>query len=230
VDPAGVPAGREQALPQWHRVAAPSSPPAAVGGLSVGWITVGTALLAVGIAALLDAAHVLHLSVVQYLALPLLILGLGLLTATWLGRGRWLILPGLLLIPFVLAASLIHVPVTGGFADRVIRPSDVSALRPAYRLVAGQMVLDLSDLPLGSRTVTIRATNVAGVIRVVIPADVGLTVRGRAGAGEVWLFGQTFDGIKVDVQRTFAATQPSELGGRVVLDLETVFGQVVVTR
>jgi len=194
---------------------------------ALGWITLGAVLLSVGVAALLDGAGALLLSPVQYLALILAILGLGLLVGTWSGRARWLIVPGVLIVPLVLAASLIHVPVAGGFGDRQVRPADASALRPAYRLVAGQLVLDLRDLQLASQTVSIRATIVAGRILVLLPQSSAVHVHARSGAGEVALFGQTNDGVKVDVERVF---QSAAAGGQVNLDLETSFGQVEVRR
>ena len=73
-----------------------------------------------------------------------------------------------------------------------------------YRIAAGQLVLDLGQTSLGSQSLSIRATNVAGRILVIVPTGSGLDVRGRVGAGQVDLFGQTFGGLNVDVRRTFA--------------------------
>ena len=54
----------------------------------LGWMTMGAILLALGVAALLDQAGVINVSLVQYLALPLALMGVGLLVgAFWGGLG-----------------------------------------------------------------------------------------------------------------------------------------------
>ena len=81
-------------------------------------------------------------------------------------------------------------------------------------------------MKLGTEPVAIRATDVAGRIVVYIPAGSTLQIRGRVGAGEVKLFGHTYDGINVDMRRSF----PSAIKDApvVALDLETSLGQVEV--
>jgi phage shock protein PspC (stress-responsive transcriptional regulator) len=189
----------------------------------LGWLTIGAALLATGVAALLDGANVVGISLVQYLAVPLAILGIGMLVGTLYGRARWLAAPALLLTPFVLAASLVHVPFKGGSGDVVYRPATVSAVRPVYRLTAGQLTIDLRALAL-TAPVSIRATAVAGHILVYVPPGATLNVRGRAGGGEVSLFGRTFDGFNIDVRRSFGPPSPHVI----TLDLEASLGQVEV--
>jgi len=189
----------------------------------LGWLTIGAALLATGVAALLDGANVVGISLVQYLAVPLAILGIGMLVGTWYGRARWLAAPALLLTPFVLAASLVHVPFEGGSGDVVYRPSTVAAVRPVYRLTAGQLTIDLRQLKV-TAPISIRATAVAGHILVYVPPGATLNVRGRAGGGEVSLFGRTFDGFNIDVRRSFG---PPSLHV-ITLDLEASLGQVEV--
>ena len=189
----------------------------------LGWLTIGAALLALGVAALLDGANVVGISLVQYLAVPLAILGIGMLIGTWYGRARWLAAPALLLTPFVLAASLVHVPFKGGSGDVTYRPATVAAVRPVYRLTAGQLTIDLRALKL-TAPISIRATAVAGHILVYVPPGATLNVRGRAGGGEVSLFGRTFDGFNIDVRRSFGPPSPHVI----TLDLEASLGQVEV--
>jgi phage shock protein PspC (stress-responsive transcriptional regulator) len=191
----------------------------------LGWITLGAVLLVVGIVATLDNANAFHLAIDQFLALPLAILGVGLVVGAWWGRARWLIFIGILLIPFVLVATLIDVPLTGGFGGRSYRPRVTQDLKPAYRLTAGQLVLDLRGLEPGSEPVALDATAVAGLIRIYIPSDALVHIRARAGAGDVLLFGQHFDGLKVDVVRTIG---PAAATREIDLDIEASFGQVVV--
>jgi hypothetical protein len=195
-------------------------------------MTLGASLLIIGAAALLQAGRILHLAPVQFLALGLTIIGVGLLIGTFWGRARWLIAPGVALLPLVLAASLIHVPLAGGVGDRAIRPATLAQVEPAYRLVSGQLILDLRAVEVGTVPVSIRATDMAGRLVVLVPSGVMVDVRARSGAGEVSLFGQTYDGLGVDVRRTYPPAIPAESVGQgeFVLDLETSFGQVVVQR
>jgi len=192
----------------------------------LGLITLGAVMLVVGAAALLDIENTVHITLVQYLALALAVLGAGLLTGAFIGRARWLVAPAILLTPFVLAASLIHVPFAGGEGDVSYRPTTVAEIRHEYHISAGRLLIDLRGVKLGTTPVAIRATDVAGRIVVYIPAGSTIQIRGRVGAGEVKLFGRTYDGFNVDVRRSF----PSAIKDAPVvsLDLETSLGQVEV--
>jgi predicted membrane protein len=74
--------------------------------------------------------------------------------------------------------------------------------------------------------VRLRATAVAGRIIVRVPPGAAVAVHGRVGGGEVDLFGRSYDGLNVDVRRTFAPATPRSPS--VVLDLEASFGKVEV--
>jgi phage shock protein PspC (stress-responsive transcriptional regulator) len=195
----------------------------------LGWMTVGGVFVALGVASLLDLSGAIHVTLVQYLALALAVIGLGLLVGAFFGRARWLVVPGILLVPLVLVASLVQVPFAGGTGDRTFTPATVEQIQPVYRLAAGQLTLDLRDTNLGIQPVSVRVTNVAGRILVLVPDNVPLDVRARVGAGEVSLFGQTDDGLKVDVRRTFGSAETPGAPALLVLDLETALGQVEVT-
>jgi hypothetical protein len=191
-------------------------------------MTIGVAFVALGVAALLDLAGAIHVTLVQYLALALTVVGAGVLVGAFMGRARWLVVPGLLLIPLVLVASLIDVPVTGGTGNRTITPATSLQIQPQYHIAAGQLTLDLRATNLGIQPMSIRATNVAGRILVLVPPNVPLDVRARAGAGDVSLFGQHYDGVRVDVHRTYGSTETPGSPGLLTLDLETSLGQVEV--
>jgi phage shock protein PspC (stress-responsive transcriptional regulator) len=225
-DPSG--AGSPPGLPDPGWVA-PSGPPAARRARSkLGLLTIGAVMVAEGTAAALDAGGALEVSLVQYLALALAVIGLGMIAGTWWGRARWLIVPGVLLIPFVLLASLIKVPFDGGFGDAVYRPATAQAIENEYHLVGGQMTIDLSETTLAPGPTRIVATVVGGRILIEVPAGVLLEVHARAGAGEVSIFGRTYDGINVDVRRTFGAALTPRPASTLQLELEASFGQVEV--
>jgi phage shock protein PspC (stress-responsive transcriptional regulator) len=209
---------------------APSPPPRRVprerSGL--GWMTLGALLVAIGVVTLLDLQDVVRLTAGQYLAMAVATIGVGLLVGAWYGRARWLIVPGLVLIPFMLAASLIHVPFEGGVGDRLFRPTSIEAVEPEYHLVAGQMLLDLNEVPFGPGTYTIEATTVVGRILVLVPENVRVEIHAKTGAGQVSLFGQTDEGLNVDVRRIFEPRVAGAPAGVLQLDLEAALGQVEV--
>jgi len=193
------------------------------------WATLGAALLAVGVAALLANAGVVDVGVRGYVSLALAVLGLGLVGGGWWGRSRGLIVLALLLTPVVLLASLVNVPFQGGVGERFYGPRVVSDLRPAYRQVAGRMVLDLSGLRLGTETASpihLDATMVAGSIEVILPRGVRASVHAKAGAGQLVLLGIHSDGLNIDEQRAAGPVA----GGDLDIDLQVSFGRIVVYR
>ncbi len=133
-------------------------------------------------------------------------------------------------IPLGLAlvgASVIDVPVRGGAGDVSFRPLTVEEVRTPYRLGAGELVLDLSDLDLQGRTVTIVASVAAGVLDVVVPNDVAVDVDAHVGAGELQLLGRHSEGL--DVGRT-VSDPGRETAGRLILRARAGIGLVEVHR
>lgn len=209
-------------------------PPAAVAAprppherSALGWYTVAATLLALGMAALLDASNAIHITLVQYLALPLAVIGAGLIVGAWMGRSRLLIALGILLVPFVLVASLIHVPLTGAAGTFVYRPQASTDIPRSYHIAAGELTLDLTRLALDSGTTNISATVGAGQVRVLVPSKAPVTVDGRADLGGVTVFGRVRGGTEVHVQR--ASTAPSSRPG-LDLHLHAGLGSVKVER
>ncbi|MGH2728614.1 MAG: PspC domain-containing protein [Actinomycetota bacterium] len=210
------------------REVAPPPPPRARERSTLGFMTFGGLLVSLGVVILLDMQDVIGLTVGQYLALALGVIGIGLLVGSVIGRARWLIVPGMLLIPFVLAASLIHVPFEGGFGQRTYRPTGIPAFVTEYHLIAGEMTIDLRGLT-PSSPYKIEATTVAGRILILVPEGVPLDIEAKAGAGQVNLFGQLDEGVNVDVHRTFhLATAPTPGTATIEIDAETGLGQVEV--
>jgi phage shock protein PspC (stress-responsive transcriptional regulator) len=189
----------------------------------LGWITTAVALLAVGIAALLDAAGVVSVSAGSMLSLGLIVLGAGLIVGAWVGRSRALIAISAAVLPFAAAASLIQVPIAGGTGDRTVTASTSADLKSEYRLGAGQLVLDFSGLEMDGASRSITASVAFGQLRVVAPRGTALDVHAHAGAGDLDVLGHTTSGVQVD---TTASTPASSAGGTLHLDLRVGFGQV----
>jgi phage shock protein PspC (stress-responsive transcriptional regulator) len=196
----------------------------------LGWLGLGIALLVVGIAAVLQNLGAIELRLVRYPALALLILGATMLVGTVVGRARWLVLPALLLVPVVLTASLITVPLEGGVGDRYASPTSAAAIDDEVRTVIGSIYLDLTGLQGRSiATPTIVASSGFGEINVVVPFDAHVEATGRVGAGVVHIGPYETDRtVEASLSRTWDPRQGD--GPIITLDLETGVGDIWVYR
>ena len=201
---------------------------------ALGWMTLGVALLAVGVAALLDQWTSVDMTVGRYLALFLLVMGGGLIVGAWMGRARWLIVLGILLLPFVLAASLISVPLTGGTGSRTIRPTTVSEIQPEYRMAAGQLRIELSTTDLAGQSVPVVASVALGRLVVVVPNTATVVIHAKVGAGTVQVFSEPpdpldreVDGVNATLDQTY---EGSGSEGTITLDLAVGYGVINVYR
>jgi len=192
-------------------------------------VPVTLSLLAIlgGVLALLGATDTVDIPVVVGLALSLLLIGGALCVGARWGRARWLIPLGLVVSIVLAAAAIVDVPLGGGAGDRTYRPRAVSQLQSPYRLGAGDMVVDLGALDLGTATRTVDATLGAGDLEVVVPAGADVVVDAHAGAGSVSVFGRTWDGFDVGHR----VVEPGrEGGGRLIVNVRVGFGDLEVRR
>jgi phage shock protein PspC (stress-responsive transcriptional regulator) len=181
--------------------------------------TLSLLVLAGGVLALLGAPLAVSLAVL------LLITAAAMVVGAWRGRARWLIPVAVVLGLALAAASVLDVPIEGESGDRTYRPTTVADLRPAYRVAAGQLILDLRGLDLGGRTVSVLASDGIGHLEVLVPPAATVVATGHVGAGEVRLFEESWDGTHVDKTRT---SPGQDGGGRVVLRARVGIGQVEV--
>jgi phage shock protein PspC (stress-responsive transcriptional regulator) len=146
-------------------------------------LTIGVALLALGLAAILDQFGAISLTVGGGFALVLLVLGAGLVVGAWYGRARWLILPAIFLVPLALIATVITVPLDQGFGDRGFVVTRADQLPANYAIAGGSLRVDLTKLPPGVDPVSITAGIGAGNLRILVPVNAQVHVMGDVGAG-----------------------------------------------
>jgi phage shock protein PspC (stress-responsive transcriptional regulator) len=146
-------------------------------------LTIGVALLAAGIAALLDMVGAISLTVGGGFALVLLVLGAGLCVGAWYGRARWLILPALLLAPLALLATVITIPLDEGFGDRSFAITRADQLPASYAIAGGTLIVDLTELPPGVDPASISAEVGAGTLQIIVPEGADVSVTGDVGVG-----------------------------------------------
>lgn len=230
----GGPPAAGGAPPHMARASWPSPPPApprpAEPASMLGQLTIAAALLVTGAGAALDNLGVLALGLREYLALGLAVIGLGLLVGAWVGRARWLGLLGLLLVPPLLIAGVAEdFRFSGEIGERTFTPASADQLPDRYRLLAGELEVDLSELELdrAAGPVEVDAGVTFGELRIVVGDDVDVEVRGGVRGGEIVAFDTTRSGVNVAIDERFTVDDPA---GELVLRLDQGFGQVIVTR
>jgi phage shock protein PspC (stress-responsive transcriptional regulator) len=130
----------------------------------------------------------------------------------------------LLLVGAAVVAATFDVHLGNGIGDRSYVVAGTHDLRSSYKLGIGDMTVDLRDVRLTSRETHVKTRVDIGNLRVIVPKDVALQVRGDAQLGEVHVLAKSDDG-------RHAATSVVETGRRVlILDTHVGVGQVRVTR
>jgi phage shock protein PspC (stress-responsive transcriptional regulator) len=179
---------------------APLLPPAPPRPRSVlGLLTVSVAAIGTG-ALVLAAVAGATVPASAYVALPLAVVGAGLLAGTWWGRSRALIALGVALT-LLLATVAVVERVTAregwgeSFAQRTVTPTTAVGLDGlVVEQGAGDLTYDLSAVafPAGSTDLMLQVG--AGTLTVVLPADVALDLDAEVALGELGVFGSTVTG------------------------------------
>ena len=196
----------------------PSRPPS-----PLGWYVFGAMLIGIGVLAMATVVTGSSVDLVRYFGLALTIIGVGLLIGTWYGHARLMILLGFLLLPFAIAASLIHVPFEGGFGSLEVRPASVDDLDPEYRLAGGQIYLDLTRIEDDGEPIEVDASVAMGDLLVVLPEDAGAEMSTAVGAGTLLVLGDADEGTNLERRDVIEGDGP-----QFVLDLGTGLGIVRV--
>jgi phage shock protein PspC (stress-responsive transcriptional regulator) len=217
-DSATVDAGPVAAPPPPVVVRRPARPPS-----PLGWYVFGAILIGIGLLAMATVVTDTSVDLVRYFGLALTIIGVGLLIGTWYGHARLMILLGFLILPFAIAASLIHVPFEGGFGSVEVRPASADDLDAEYRLAGGQIYLDLSRIEDGGEPIEIDASVAMGDLLVVLPADAGAELNTEVGAGTLLILGDADEGTNLERHDVVEGDGP-----QFVLDLGTGLGIVRV--
>lgn len=200
----------------------------------LGQITVGLALVVVGVLWLLGLTGVLDIGFGRLVAAALLVIGLGLLVGSFAGRARWLIVVGVLLLPLVLVAQLLsqvgftswlNAGQRGAVGEIRTAPATPEELRDSYQLGAGSHRLDLTAVAFEEDTLVALQVG-AGEIRVTVPEDVTVDVRARVGAGEIRILDEQVSGI--GLERHVVDEVPG--GVTLELDVQVGFGEVRIER
>jgi len=195
---------------------------------------VATAVAAGVLAILLGAVALAFVAVFDdppwdlYAAGAVMATGVVLVLSAPFGGSPALVIPAFLVAAVVGLFALGPVPLRGGVGDRDHRPATLESLRDEYRLAAGEMRIDLTEVPFPIGTTRTRVQLGMGEAVVTVPADVDVRVDGSAVAGEVVTFGRSTGGVDVDTIEDGAGAAAA--GRRLELDVHVGFGQIRVER
>jgi phage shock protein PspC (stress-responsive transcriptional regulator) len=153
----------------------------------LGRITFGVMALALGVLALFDTAtDLVEPAARHYVALAVTILGIGLIVGAFMGRARWLIIVGVLALPFLFASPGLEYGLGAGNGGTVYAtPAEFAELAPAYEHSIGELVIDLRDLPWDGESIDLEADLGIGQLTILLPDDVAVTGQGDVAIGEV---------------------------------------------
>lgn len=208
----------------------PARPPSHLGRL-----TFGTLLLALALAAILDAIGLVTLTAPGGLAIALAVLGAGMVLGAWWGRGRGLILPTVLVAFALVAANGINASLAnvdlaafttgGGIGERDYRPQTLAEVGERYQLLLGELQLDLSDVAFTPTPTEVEVVVGVGQVIVTVPEDATVRVEGGVTVGHSEIFGEEQEGpgFALDGERA-----GEEGGGVLHLDLTIGAGEVVI--
>jgi phage shock protein PspC (stress-responsive transcriptional regulator) len=176
-------------------------------------IGLGLTLAGLGVAAYLGAA----IPVAAYFAAALLVLGLSLVAATWLGRAGGLLTLAVIALIGVLATSALHTatgPAEFGSARSYTRIVDLPAGGDSQDL--GRLTVDLSKLNLLSDA-TYKAHVDLGTMTVVVPPQARVRIDYTVDTGAVQIYGRT---VARGTELHQAIEPDSSTAGQPTLDLQ----------
>lgn len=196
----------------------------------LGRLTLSLALLSVGVIVIVDMAGA-SVPASVYFAVPLAVVGGGLVLGAWYGRARGMIGLGVVLSVLLAVAAGIEVWGPAGSHGSVTwRPATVQQMAPSYRVDAGHAVLDLSEVDFTDHAATITAHVSVGTLRIVLPRNVDVEVRSAVGVGNAVVLGQRWDGIGQGEHIVTDNGPDGPGGGNLTVDATVNVGNLEVRR
>jgi hypothetical protein len=184
--------------------------------------------LAIGVLGMIDLAGA-DVAASAYVALPLTIVGLGLVVRAWYGRGWSLAVFGALLaLALVIVTAAERVDVAR--QSSTWRPLTVDQVDASYSANVGDAVLDLSAVDFAGQSKTVRIALDAGNLTVILPAKVDVQTHARVNVGNAVVFGESWGGIGQSEHAVTDLGSDGQGGGDIVLNATVNVGNLEVRR
>jgi phage shock protein PspC (stress-responsive transcriptional regulator) len=137
----------------------------------------------------------------------------------------------LVLVAAAICAAVFHVNLSNGVGDRRYVVADRQDLNHEYKLGIGNLTVNLRHVVFGTGETGVRARVDIGELRVIVPRNVGLRIRGDAQLGQVEVLGETSDGRDVHQKVAMGGRRTRTTTKRIlVLDAHVGIGKVLVIR
>jgi phage shock protein PspC (stress-responsive transcriptional regulator) len=222
---------------QYPTYGPPPPPPPPKERSILGRLTLSVAAIVVGVLIGWNAATDSDVPAQAVIASALAVVGIGLVVGAVIGRARWLVVWGIVLVLLASAAAFADVQLRGGVGQRTWTPHTVADLHTPYRLGVGEATLDLTELDLGTtdrQRVEVRQG--VGDLLILVPADATVLVDADVRAGEIQRdvdgsFGAQRMSDGTDVSERFTIPEGSAPSSAVlVIDAELGVGSMEVRR
>lgn len=203
-------------------------PPAAPRPKSVlGRVTFGVMAIALGVLAMLDnTTTMIDPSPRHYVALATTVLGVGLIVGAFAGRARWLILVGVLGLPFLFGSPALEYDLQDwNSATTYHTPASFEELQGNYDHSFGEMVIDLLDLPWDGEEVDIVVDMSIGSLRILLPEDVAITGLAEVSIGHVEFDSTQSSGLSPELSLDSGGSR-----GSINLNASMAIGEIDIDR
>lgn len=207
----------------------PDLPPAKPKERSIlGRLTLGVVLLGMGVLAILDNVDALAIDAQprHYVALAVAIVGVGLIVGSVMGRARWLILLGAILVPMLLFSPVFEYDWNRSEFSHLQIPATFDQVRGSYDVEVGALIIDLRNLPWDGEEIPIHASVDAGNLEIFIPEDVGIIGEAVVDVGRVSGLG----GLNAGIGDPRLVFEERGENGTVLLDAEVNIGNIEIWR
>jgi hypothetical protein len=164
-----------------------------------------------------------------YLALPLAVIGLGLVLGAWYGQARWLIAVGVAL-SLALAIISLGERIAARGETATWRPTSVAQLDRTYTIDIGSAVLDLSAVDFTGRSETVLVHVGVGDLTVVVPPTVDVRAEVGVDVGNADVFDTSWGGIGSSERTVTDDGVDGPGGGELVIRATVDVGDVEVRR
>jgi hypothetical protein len=187
-------------------------------------------LVAVGALGMVDLAGA-RIAASAYFAVPLAVVGGGLLIGAWFGRARGLIAAGIVLaIPLGIVGTVESWDLARVGGDVTWAPASVDQMVGNYQLDVGNGVLDLSSLDFDGRSVSVDARVDVGNLTIVLPPDVDAEVTAQVDVGNANVFGRQWSGLGQSAQTVVDVGADGPGGGDIRITASVDLGDLEVRR
>jgi phage shock protein PspC (stress-responsive transcriptional regulator) len=168
-----------------------------------------------------------------YIASALAAIGLGLLVGAWWGRSRGLIAVGAILalaLPFATAHDQFSQEFHGPRGRVMIDAKTIAEGTGSYEHGAGEVIYDLSELDFTGLAEELNIDMGAGSVQVTLPPDVDVDVDANVGVGELRILDRDPNGGFGVETHVVDNGNDGPGGGQLQLNVDSGFGEVVVSR